>query len=384
MTKVVTAPARLPSMLLLVATTAVLAAGCSSVDQAELTGTGSSATAEAPGTAAPLPQPEVIDTVATGLAAPWSVAFLPDGSALVTERDTAEVIRLTDEGQGRWVAQPVGEVDGVEPDGEGGLLGLAVLPGSDNATTQAVDVAAYWSTGQDNRVGVMTLTDGVLGPPRVILSGIPHAGFHNGGRLLAAPDGTIFIATGDAGEPELAQDPDSLAGKILRISADGSVPADNPTPGSPVYSSGHRNVQGLAFDDQGRLWASEFGASDVDELNLIEPGSNYGWPLYEGAGGDPRFTDPAAQWSPTSVASPSGLAVAADSAWVAGLRGQTLWQVPLSNAGAGEPVARFEATYGRLRDVVLAPDGTLWLVTNNTDGRGEPREEDDRILRVRL
>ena len=119
-------------------------------------------------------------------------------------------------------------------------------------------------------------------------------------------------------------------------------------------------------------------------MNLIEPGGNYGWPIYEGAGGDSRFIDPAAQWSPTSVASPSGLAIAGGNAWIAGLRGQTLWQVPLSASGAGEPVARFEGEYGRLRDVVVAPDGTLWVITNNTDGRGSPRDGDDRIVRVRV
>lgn len=332
-----------------------------------------------------LPQPEVIETIATGLEAPWSVAFLPDGSALVSERDTAEVVHLTRTTDGRWTAQPAGAVAGVDATGEGGLLGLAVLPtAEDPAAAKSPQVAAYWSTGEDNKVGVMSWDNGVLGPPQVILSGIPHAPIHNGGRLLAAPDGTLFIATGDAGEPELAQDPQSLAGKILRLNADGSVPADNPTPGSPVYSSGHRNVQGLAFDDQGRLWASEFGSSDVDELNLITPGSNYGWPIHEGAAGDSRFIDPAAQWSPTSVASPSGLAIAGGSAWIAGLRGRTLWQVPLSSAGAGEPVARFQGDYGRLRDVVLAPDGTLWMVTSNTDGRGDPADGDDRIVQVRL
>ena len=382
---------RLRSALLLAALGAVVLSSCASTGQDPAESAASSPAVSSPVASSPtspaatLPQPEVIDTITTGLAAPWSVAFLPDGSALVSERDTAEVIHLTGTDDGTWSAQPVGEIAGVDPNGEGGLLGLAVLPTALGSTpSPAVDIVAYWSTGEDNRVGVMSWDGSVLGPPRPILTGIPHAGFHNGGRLLAAPDGTLFIATGDAGEPELAQDPDSLAGKVLRINADGSVPQDNPTPGSPVYSSGHRNIQGLAFDDQGRLWASEFGSSDVDELNLIEPDGNYGWPIHEGAAGDPRFIDPAAQWSPTSVASPSGLAIAGGSAWIAGLRGQTLWQVPITAGVAGQPVARFEESYGRLRDVVVAPDGTLWLVTNNTDGRGEPRDGDDRILRVRI
>lgn len=365
----------------------LVAMGCGRNEQTATTTTASSPTATATGadTATTLPQPEVVDTIATALAAPWSVAFLPDGSALVSERDAGQVIHLTPNPDGQWAAQKVGEVGGIDNSGEGGLLGLAVLPQSEGSeSAQTAEVAVYWSTGEDNRVGVMSWSSGVLSPPRVILSGIPQAQIHNGGRLVAAADGTLFIAAGDAGEPELAQDPDSLAGKILRINADGSIPADNPLPGSPVYSSGHRNVQGLAWDAQGRLWASEFGASDVDELNLITPGGNYGWPIYEGAAGDPRFLDPAAQWSPTSLASPSGLAIAGGSAWIAGLRGQTLWQVPLSATSAGEPIAWFQGDYGRLRDVVLAPDGTLWVVTSNTDGRGEPADGDDRILRVRL
>lgn len=378
---------RRPVKHLLAATAAALVlSACGSSDTAqESTTTPTPAATASSATLDPtLPQPEVIDTVTTGLAAPWSVAFLPDGSALVSERDTAAVVHLVGTGN-QWTAQSAGDVPGVEPDGEGGLLGLAVLPAAAGDTAQATQVVAYWSTADDNRVGVMSWANGELGEPRVILSGIPHAGFHNGGRLLVADDGTLFVATGDAGEPEAAQDPESLAGKILRINADGSIPADNPNPDSPVYSSGHRNVQGLAFDEQGRLWASEFGSSDVDELNLIEPGGNYGWPIYEGAGGDARFIDPAAQWSPTSTASPSGLAIIGGSAWVAGLRGQTLWQVPLSTSGdAGEPVASFAKTYGRFRDVVAAPDGTLWVVTNNTDGRGDPRQGDDRILRVRV
>lgn len=313
--------------------------------------------------------------IATDLAAPWSVAFLPDGSALVTERDEAMVVHLSPQPDGTWQAQPVDEITGVDNSGEGGLMGIATAPGSS-------DVYLYWSTADDNRIGKATWDGSSLSAPEVILDGIPHSDIHNGGRIAFGPDGMLYVGTGDAADEDSAQDPASLAGKILRIAPDGSVPTDNPTAGSPVYSSGHRNVQGLAFDDSGRLWASEFGAADVDELNLIVPGGNYGWPQVEGPGGGAGEIDPAAAWSPTSVASPSGLAIVAGSAWVAGLRGETLWQVPLDGTSASTPIPHLAGEYGRLRDVAVAPDGSLWVVTNNTDGRGSPQPGDDRILRV--
>lgn len=316
--------------------------------------------------------------IAEGLNAPWSVAFLADGSALVTQRDDADVVHLSESSLGTWDADIVGDVAGVSNDGEGGLMGIAVAPGAPD------QVYLYWSTAEDNRIGVATWDGSTLGEPSVILEGIPHAAIHDGGRIVFGPDGNLYVGTGDAGDADLAQDPASLAGKILRISPDGSVPADNPVPGSAVYSLGHRNVQGLAFDPEGRLWASEFGSGDVDELNLIVPGGNYGWPIHEGAAGDPRFIDPAAAWSPTSIASPSGMAILAGQAWVATLRGASLWQVPLDGATASEPIPHLAGTLGRLRDVVVAPDGQLWLVTNNTDGRGTPTPEDDRIVALQV
>lgn len=343
------------------------------------------ATTEPTVTSEALVQPSVDGTVIEGLAAPWSVAFLPDGSALVSERDTATIKRLTPQPDGIWTASELDEIPGVDNSGEGGLLGLAVVAGSATPGTANAKLLAYWSTSEDNRIGSMSWDGERLSAPEVIFEGIPHAAIHNGGRMAVAPDGTVFIATGDAADEQLAQNQESLAGKVLRINSDGSIPSDNPFPGSAVYSLGHRNIQGLAVDNDGRLWATEFGAGDVDELNLIAPGANYGWPQFEGAGGATEgFTDPVAQWRPTAIASPSGLAIADGQAWVAGLRGQTLWQVPLDGATAGEPVPRLKNQYGRLREVVATPDGELWVVTNNTDGRGEPRPGDDRILRVTL
>lgn len=308
----------------------------------------------------------VTGTIASGLEVPWGLAFLPDGSALVSERDTGRIVRIED-----GTVTDVGTVENVTPRGEGGLMGIAYADGR---------VYAYLTAESDNRVVRMGWDGAALGRSEVILSGIPKAVIHNGGRIAFGPDGMLYVATGDANSRESAQDRDSLAGKILRIAADGSVPADNPFPGSPVFTLGHRNVQGLAFDARSRLWASEFGQSDVDELNLITPGSNYGWPECEGACGKEPYVDPVAQWHPTSVASPSGLAIVDDDAYVASLRGQVLWQVPLDGSGK---VIRLElGDLGRLRTVVAAPDGSMWLSTSNTDGRGDPREGDDRIVRL--
>ena len=317
----------------------------------------------------PAPVVRVAGTVATGLQVPWGIAWLPDGSALVSERDTARILRV-----GEGPPRPVGTVDGVAPRGEGGLLGIAYSPGW---------LYAYYTAADDNRVVRMAWDGSALGTPQEILTAIPKAGIHNGGRMTFGPDGLLYIATGDAGSGDLAQDPESLAGKILRVTPEGSVPRDNPFAGSPVFSLGHRNVQGLAFDSRGRLWASEFGQSDVDELNLIAAGSNYGWPDCEGACATEPYVDPVVEWEPTSVASPSGLAIVGDYAYVASLRGETVWQVPLNGSGsdgAGAPVSLALGDLGRLRTIAVTPDGELWLSTSNTDGRGDPRDNDDRIL----
>src|SRR5690606_20503896 len=206
------------------------------------------------------------------------------------------------------------------------------------------------------------------------------AGIHDGGQLAFGPDGHLYASTGERGDPPLAQSRDSLGGKILRVTRDGEPAPGNPFAGSPVSSYGHRNVQGMAWDDRGRMFASEFGQNDFDEINLIEKGANYGWPEVEGVGGEDRFVDPLVTWA-TDEASPSGLAYAGGSLWAAALRGERLWEVPVSATGEpGTPVARFAGEYGRLRAVVRAPDGSLWLGTSNRDGRGSPAAADDRIL----
>ncbi len=322
-------------------------------------------------------RPRVVDTVARNLEVPWGVAFLPGGTALVTERDSTRILAIpADGGQPR----EVGRMSAAQPNVEAGLLGIEVSP--DFAQDSLVYV--YLTTDSDNRVVRMEYDGRSLGEPEVVLDGIPRGPIHDGGRLEFGPDGNLYVSTGEVGEPELAQDPDSLAGKILRITPDGEPADGNPREGSPVWTMGHRNVQGLAFDDQDRLWASEFGDSTWDELNRIEKGGNYGWPRVEGRGDIDRFRNPFAQWR-TSEASPSGLAYADGSLWMASLRGQRLWRVPVNDDGSvGDRQDFFVGEYGRLRTVVVTPAGDLWVTTSNRDGRGDPAGPDDRILRVAL
>ncbi|MGI5287349.1 PQQ-dependent sugar dehydrogenase [Nonomuraea polychroma] len=309
--------------------------------------------------------------VATGLAVPWAIAFLPGGAssdALVTERDSARLLRVSQSGQVTELAT----IDGVRPDGEGGLMGVAV---------KDQHVFLYFTADQDNRIVRYTFDGNRLGDQELLVEGIPKGGIHNGGRLAFGPDGYLYATTGEVGDRSLAQERDSLGGKILRMTVDGKPAPDNPF-GTLVYSYGHRNVQGLAWDEQGRLYASEFGANAYDEVNLIKPGANYGWPEVEGRGDDQRFVNPILTWT-TDEASPSGMAYANGSLWVGALRGARLWQIPLGEDGsAGKPVAHFTDRYGRIRAVTTAPDGALWVGTSNKDGRGSPQEADDRILSV--
>ncbi|WEO76801.1 PQQ-dependent sugar dehydrogenase [Cryobacterium sp. SO2] len=332
----------------------------------------------APPDAAPTPVHPVGEPVviASGLDVPWSILRLPNGSTLISERDTALIHELLPDGSLRDAAQ----VADVQPNGEGGLLGLAYLPPTDAGSGW---VYAYFTAASDNRIVRMPLTGTAgglgLGEPETVLTGIPAAGNHNGGRIAFGPDGQLYATAGDAGDSANAQDLGSLGGKILRMTSVGDIPADNPF-GTLVYSYGHRNPQGIAWDSTGRLWASEFGQNTWDELNLISAGGNYGWPEVEGAGGSAPFIDPVQQW-PTDEASPSGLAIVADTLFLAGLRGERMWRVDPST---GTVDNWFVHSFGRLRDVVSGPDGTLWFVSNNTDGRGTPAPGDDRLYQVQV
>ena len=319
-----------------------------------------------------------VSTVVENLRVPWSFAFLPDGDALVTERDSGRVLSVSPSGETREVQTlPEGGV------GEGGLLGIAVSPRYESDRY----VYAYTATETDNRVVRFRIGD----EPEPVLTGIPVNSYHNGGRIRFGPDGMLYVTTGDAGETANSQDRGSLGGKILRVAPDGSIPEDNPFPNSPVYSLGHRNVQGLAWDARGQLYASEFGQNTWDEANRIEAGENYGWPEVEGEGGEGRgFVDPITVW-PTSEASPSGAEILVDGAvpqwegdlFVTALRGESLWRLELDDRGTvSERERLLEGAAGRIRDVAQAPDGSLWVSTSNRDGRGTPAETDDRIFRL--
>lgn len=319
-----------------------------------------------------LPAPTV---VAEGLDVPWDIAFVDAETALVSQRDSGKVVEVADNGDKRVA----GVIDNVDARGEAGLHGLTIHEGY---------LYAYYGTEEDNRVDRFELTGEPgslgLGEREEIVSGLPIGNVHNGGRIAFGPDGKLYLAGGDFQElrdAKFTQDPYHPAGKILRYNPDGSIPGDNPWPGSPAYSMGHRNVQGLAWTDDGTLYAAEFGQDEWDELNKITAGANYGWPTVEGRGGTEEFTDPVQQWRP-AAASPSGMAYADGMLYIANLRGERIRTVDVSDDSRSE--THFTGQFGRLRHVEAAPDGSLWVLTNNTDGRGQLRDGDDKILRIEL
>ncbi|MFD6140717.1 PQQ-dependent sugar dehydrogenase [Promicromonospora sp. NPDC060271] len=329
-----------------------------------------------PGRVATLGEPVELTT---GLEAPWGLTFLPDGSALVSERISGEILRVPADGGD---ARLVGVVPDVQVSSEGGLLGIVASPEFESDRT----VYASVSGPDENRVVALTIAPDheSLTLDRVLLDGIQTADRHHGGRIAIGPDGHLWIGTGDAFEPENAATDDSLNGKILRIAVDGSIPEDNPAD-SPIYSGGHRNVQGIAFGPDGTVYASELGHRTWDEVNVLRAGADYGWPETEGIAGS-TGEPPIATFHPDD-ASPSGLAYAAGSLWIGALGGQRLWQLPVDGeAATADPVEHLAGDLGRIRTVEVAPDGALWIVTSNTDratwGGSEPRPGDDRILRV--
>ncbi|MEU9213340.1 PQQ-dependent sugar dehydrogenase [Streptomyces sp. NPDC048415] len=325
---------------------------------------------------------KVVRTVTEDLKTPWGLAPLPEGGLLVSSRDEGTITRI-DEKTGKKTE--LGDVPGVAPAGEGGLMGIALSPGyaSDHM------IYAYFTTASDNRIVRMLYDEKKppgeqLGAPDTIFKGIPKGMIHNGGRIAFGPDKMLYAGAGETGDRGLAQDKKALGGKILRMTADGEPAPGNPFGDSVVYSYGHRNVQGLAWDDKQRLWASEFGQDTWDELNQIKPGDNYGWPVVEGRSDNPKYHNPVAQWH-TDDASPSGIAYAEGSIWMAGLKGERLWRIPLNGTKASAaPEAFLKGKYGRLRTVVSAGGDKLWLTTSETDGRGSPGKGDDRILELEV
>lgn len=316
--------------------------------------------------------------VSTGWDIPWDISFAPDGSfALVTERDTFRVFRINKDGSGKT---QVGSVPNSQTtDGEGGLMGVAFSPTWNGSGDQ--EVFFMHTSSEGNRLAKMNFNGTTLSGYTAILMGIRKSRFHNGGRIRFGPDGFLYATAGDSQQSNLAQNPNSLNGKILRVTKTGAPAPGNPF-GTAIYTLGHRNPQGLAWDAQNRLWSSELGNSSQDELNLIQAGRNYGWPTCEGNCNVAGMTNPKRTWG-VAEASPSGLAFANGALFMAALRGQRLWRIVINGENVTSVTSHFNGQFGRLRAVVKVPgENAIWIGTTNSDnnGNGSP----DRILRSNL
>ncbi|OGH27787.1 MAG: hypothetical protein A3C27_02365 [Candidatus Levybacteria bacterium RIFCSPHIGHO2_02_FULL_39_36] len=327
-------------------------------------------------------QNQKTEIVAQNLEVPWAIAFLSDGSMLVTER--AGRIRHIEDGKitNTFTIEQVLEI------GEGGLQGITLHPYFESNKYLYV-YYTYRSEGNNtfNRVARYKLESKSLVDEKIIVDRIPGASNHDGGRIKFGPDGLLYIGTGDAQNPSQAQDTKTLGGKILRVNDDGKIPADNPF-GNAVYSYGHRNVQGLAWDSSGNLWSTEHGRSGVasgyDEINLIEKGKNYGWADIEGAETQTGIESPKRQSGATTTWAPAGAAFINNSFFFGGLRGQTLYEAIIDGGKVTDFKEHFKGEYGRIREVILGPDNFLYITTSNRDGRGLPQNNDDKIMRINI
>lgn len=374
-----------------------------------------------------------VQVIATGLNAPWEILFLPDGQALVDERDTGSILLISKD----LKVSKIGFTNASPPCEkfcEGGTLGMAIA--ADRAN-EKLSLFVFQTTNSDNRILKYDLnTDAAgswsLASKRVLIQGIERSGkstTHNGGRLAIGPDGKLWVSLGDSGmRGATSQNWNARAGSVLRMNLDGTVPEGNPKENSFVWAKGLRDTQGMAWDNFGNLWTTEFGQDTWDELNLIEKGKNYGWPIAEGffkfvetppEPGNPgsndqgtadnpepkpitpsmpsnvemlndsRYTPPVLTWHPSEAAC-SGITFVKGSLISACLRGGKLWVIPvIGDKQLGEPKEFFKGRFGRLRTVTLAPDGSIWLITSNRDGRGGwssggENPQDDRIIRVPL
>ncbi|HYE23439.1 MAG TPA: PQQ-dependent sugar dehydrogenase [Candidatus Paceibacterota bacterium] len=321
---------------------------------------------------------EALTEIAGNLEIPWDIAFIDDG-LLVSER-TGNVELIRADGSRKEIP-----IEGVHDRGEGGLLGLTLHPDFKRTGYVYLYMSSPAQDGTTNRIVRYRYEDEALTEDRVILEGIPGAIYHDGGRMEFGPDGYLYVTTGDATEPSIAQDLSSLGGKILRMTDDGA-----PAPGNPydslIYSYGHRNPQGLAWDAAGRLWSTEHGRSGVqsglDEINLIEAGANYGWPTIEGDAEEEGMRTPARHSGTRDTWAPASLVYHKGSLYFGGLRGEALYEAVLDGTRVTEVKEHFAETYGRIRTVRLSPDGYLYITTSNRDGRGNADDADDRIIRV--
>lgn len=316
-----------------------------------------------------------IQVIAKNLKVPWEIVFLPDKTIFVTERPGT--VKLLTKGISNQY-----QIDEVYHYGEGGLLGAAIHPDFEKNHF----VYLYLTYKKDgkifNKVNRYQLKNNQLTFDKVIIDGIKGSIYHDGGRIKFGPDGFLYITTGDALESKSAQAKDNLNGKILRVSDEGEVAGDNPF-ANPVYSFGHRNPQGLAWDKDNQLWVTEHGPSGpqsgFDEINRIEKGSNYGWPEILGDEGKPGMIKPWMHSGASEIWAPAGATFYKDWLLFTGLRGAALYKADLKNKVIKK---YFSGVFGRLRTVVVGPDGYLYLATSNTDGRGNPKEGDDKIIRI--
>lgn len=331
--------------------------------------------------------PYDIEVIANKLYVPWAIDISNEGKIYFTER--SGLIRIIEDG--KLNSQPlITFSDSFVSQGEGGLMGIALDP--NYSQNHYIYVMYSYSEGNKiyNRVARLIENNNRASIDQILLDKIPGGQIHNGGRIKIGPDQKLYITTGDAGDPSLAQDPTSTAGKILRIELDGSIPNDNPIINSPIYSLGHRNPQGLAWNSKNVLYASEHGQSAHDEINIIQPGGNYGWPLVQGDEDSkeiimqkPLIHSDEVTWAP------SGITFVNKGPWqekllVATLRGQQLLTLSLNGKGTvvRDVESWFENEYGRLREVIQGKDGSIYLATSNRDGRGNPDISDDKIIRL--
>lgn len=320
-----------------------------------------------------------IQVVAENLSVPWDLVFLPDGDMLVTER-VGRVVRV---GSDTQVSQ---QIEGVADLGEGGLLGIVLHP----QFTANYWVYLYFTTqttsGLENRVVRYEYDGSKLVNGQAIITGIPASQNHDGGKMAFGPDGYLYVSTGDASNPQLAQDTTSLAGKILRLTADGQPAPENPFQ-NEVYSYGHRNPQGIAWDDRQKLWSTEHGPSGFqtgnDELNLIVAGGNYGWPTIKGQQTQEGMITPVIESGKSETWAPAAAAYYQGSIFFTGLRGESLYQAKIDgDQQVSDVQAHLKGEFGRLRALKIGPDGYFYISTSNTDGRGDENKGDDKIIKI--